>query len=74
MASISGGQQEALKLKIAESKARISDLEAKARSKSRVPEAELDPRIASRIHRETIGGVVLLACIALAAFILFFVF
>jgi len=70
-----GGDQ-VIPVKDAQSKARIADLETKAMSGSRIRDIEAaysEPIAARRIRNEEIGGIVLLTCIILAFFLLFFV-
>jgi hypothetical protein len=70
------GADQIIPVKDAQSKANIASLETKAKSGSRVRDIEAaysEPIAARRIRNEAIGGVVLLVCIVVAFFILFFV-
>ena len=62
-------------MKDAQTKARIASLEAGAGSQSRVRDyqaARSNPEVARRIKNETIYGIILLACIASAVYVVFF--
>lgn len=56
----------------AQAKAKVANLETTESRFRDFQAASLDRSVARRIRNETIGGIVLLVCIAIATFILFF--
>jgi len=57
----------------AQAKAKVANLETTESRYRDIEAARLDKTVARKIRNETIGGIVLLVCIAVAVFMLFFI-
>jgi len=77
MMGLGSGADQILVVKDAQTKASIANLETAASHQSRfrdIEAASTDTKVSRRIRNETVGGIVLLAIVAVAVFVLFFVF